>query len=237
MIDLGKYTDPYERKARLYPALLCLLPIMVATAIAFPSVFSTLSGLVALAASVGILHFLTHISRGLGKALEAGLYQDWNGIPSVVILRYRDTTIPTPAKRRYHAILSERTGIRGPTQAMEDAHPDQCDEIYRSWSDFLRGATRDTKKYSLLFKENINYGFRRNLFGLKQTCIICGIVALALILLPSLFSKNLTTSITAGAIVISVYIAVLSIIVNPTWVRAAAHAYAIQLIETINVTH
>ncbi|WP_460149234.1 hypothetical protein [Pseudomonas sp. H1_A03] len=35
----------------------------------------------------------------------------------------------------------------------------------------LRNATRDTKQFGLLYKDNISYGFRRNAFGLRCVAI------------------------------------------------------------------
>tara|TARA_R110000851_G_scaffold325125_1_gene492886 strand:+ start:3218 stop:3421 length:204 start_codon:yes stop_codon:yes gene_type:complete len=67
MIDLSKYLEPYERKARLYPALICMFPIMLGVAVSFKDVFTALSGLVALAVSVGMLQLLANLARDRGK--------------------------------------------------------------------------------------------------------------------------------------------------------------------------
>ena len=148
MIDLSKYTDPYERKARLYPALICLFPVMIGTAISYPKVFSTLSGLVALAASVGALQFLSHLARDRGKSLEPCLFAEWGGMPSVTLLRHRDASIPYPAKLKYHAVLSKASKVNAPSKKEEEAQPTKADDIYTTWSDFLRGKTRNTRKRS-----------------------------------------------------------------------------------------
>lgn len=41
-------------------------------------------------------------------------------------------------------------------------------ELYGSAGDELRRLTRDTKRFPLVFEGNIDYGFRRNLLGLKK---------------------------------------------------------------------
>lgn len=145
MIDWSKFTDPYERKARLYPALICLFPIMIGVSISYPKVFSTLSGFVALAAGVGLLQFLSHLARDRGKALEAGLYEKWGGMPSVKVFRHNDNRIPNPAKLKYHAVISKASKINAPSKEYELQQPIKADEIYLSWSDYLRGKTRDKK--------------------------------------------------------------------------------------------
>lgn len=235
MIDLSKITDPYERKARLYPALICLFPIMASISLSYPKVYTTLSGLVALAVSVGMLQLISHLARDRGKGLEQKLFETWGGMPSVAILRYRDTTIPKPAKIKYHTALANKSKIAAPAEADEIENPIKADDIYTSWSDFLRGKTRDTKKYSLVFKENINYGFRRNLLGIKWFCILSAIASLVIVLAPSISSQTLSEQQIAAAVFLIMYILVFFFVVSADWVRMVAIAYSKNLIEAINV--
>ena len=46
---------------------------------------------------------------------------------------------------------------------------------YDSAARWLRKATRDRRQFNLVFTENVSYGFRRNLFGVRW---IGGLVAL-----------------------------------------------------------
>jgi len=234
MIDLSKVLDPYERKARLYPSLICLFPLMIAVSISYPIVFSTLSGFVVLAAAIGILQFLAHLSRDRGKLLEPKLFREWGGIPSVNIFRFSDDTIPPPAKLKYHLALGKMSGISAPSRELELTDPKKADDIYLSWSDFLRGTTRDVLKYPLLFKENINYGFRRNLLGIKWFCIISGLISIIVLFSPYLQTKTISGSQISVAILITVYIVVFFAIVNKSWVKLVSTAYARQLIEAVN---
>lgn len=234
MINLSKYTDQYERKARLYPALLCIFPLMAAVSISYPAIFTKLSGLAALAVAIGLLQFISSLARDRGKAMEKDLFEKWGGIPSVVIMRYSDNSIPYPAKIKYHGILSKKSGIQAPTQDFEEKQPQQADDIYLSWSDFLRGKTRDTKKYSLVFKENINYGFRRNLLGLRWYCILSGVAGLIILNLPMLPEGNFTEIAFVISIMIFFYIALFVFVVNDLWVKIVAKEYGKQLLEAIN---
>lgn len=234
MIDLSKFTDPYERKARLYPALICLFPIMIGVSISYPKVFSTLSGFVALAAAVGLLQLLSHLARDRGKSLEEGLYKKWGGMPSVTIFRHRDNRIPSPAKLKYHAVLSKISKINAPSKEDELQQPTKADEIYLSWSDYLRGKTRDQKKYSLLFKENINYGFRRNVLGIKWFCVLSSVIAVAILFVPVFNGGEITKIIIATTSFCMLYLFVFLFVVKASWVRVVAEAYGKQLIEAIN---
>lgn len=234
MIVLSKFTDPYERKARLYPALICLFPIMIDVSISYPKVFSTLSGFVALGLAVGLLELLSNLARDRGKSLEAGLYKEWGGMPSVTIFRHSDNRIPSPAKLKYHEVLSEISKINAPSKEYELQQPTQADEIYLSWSDYLRGKTRDQKKYSLLFKENINYGFRRNVLGIKWLCVLSSFIAVAILFFPVCNGAEITNIIIAATLLCMLYLYVFLFVVKASWVKVVAEAYGKQLIEAIN---
>jgi len=231
MIDLSKYTDPYERKARIYPALLCLLPIAVAVSIKLPELYTSLSGLVALVVAFGGLHLLAQIARDGGKRLEQGLFDSWGGMPSVNIFRHRDGIIPTPEKKALHQLLSNKTKVEAPTFKLESEHPEDADEIYRSWSNYLRNHSRDTTKYSLLFKENINYGFRRNILGMKNIYGLFGVIALCVFFIPSLPSFEVNNTDFIMMIVISLYTLWFMFFVQTDWVKTPSDEYAKRLIE------
>ncbi len=234
MINFEKVTDPYERRARLYPALICLLPLIVSISLSFPSLFTTLSGLAVLVVSLGGLQLLTQLARDRGKRLEKSLFEEWGGMPSVAIFRFSDQNIPLPAKQRYHEIVSSETGIEAPTKELEMTSPKQADAIYLSWSDYLRGKTRDVRKYPMVFKENINYGFRRNLFGIKWFCVFSGFLSIIVIAIPISQSDAITETQIGIMIAIMLYILIFIIVVNKDWVRITAFAYAKQLVESIN---
>lgn len=239
MVDLLKITDTYERRARLYPALICSSPLLVSCYILFPEAYGKLSVLVTMLISVGLLQFISHLARDRGKRLEQGLHESWGGVPSVKFLRYDDLTFHRVVKAKYHKILYSKSDIAGPTEEEERTNPEEANAIYRSWSDYLRACTRDTKTYGLLFEENINYGFRRNLLGLKPFCLL--FVAIALIVTGwNVYSNYSKIQVELGveklAAIFSEIAFLLTVlfVVRPDWVRIPAEAYARRLIETLD---
>jgi hypothetical protein len=238
MIDLTKITDPYERNARIYPGLICLFPIIITVFTVNPKIFDLWSSLAALAISFGLLQFLAHVARDRGKQLESMLFEQWGGMPSVRLLRYSDRTIPKSAKERYHTLLSEQTGISPPSKELENDQPSKADDIYQSWSDYLRGKTRNSSKYPLVFKENVNYGFRRNLFGLRPVCLLVSIFCLAGIIVKGYqcyrTSETMDAPIVGTGVIIALYLATFIFSVNKDWVKLPANAYARQLLEALN---
>ena len=65
------------------------------------------------------------------------------------------------------AFLSSKIGQSVPTEQAEKDNPKVGDAFYERGGGWLRENTRDTKKFPVLFSENITYGYRRNLLGLK----------------------------------------------------------------------
>ena len=228
MIDISKYFNPYERKARVYPALLVILPLAIAISIKIPELYSSLTGFVALFAGFGGLHLLAQIGRDAGKKLEPKLYSLWGGIPSVTIFRYRDSTIPLPAKQSIHKKLALSTKTNCPTPEDEIKDPQVVDEIYRTWSDFLRNKARDTKEFNLLFKENINFGFRRNVLGLKPAYCLVGILSMLILGLPLDVTSEIELSV---MFLIALYTLFFVLLVNEAWVKVPGVEYAKRLVE------
>lgn len=236
MIDFSKITDTYERKARLYPALICLFPFMVSISVSYPKVYSALSGFVALIVAIGGMQLIAHLARDKGKRLEAKLYEEWGGMPSATMLRYKDKSIPAPAKIKYHNVLAKKTKIDAPTELYENDNPKQADEIYTAWSDFLRGMARNEKKYPLVFKENVNYGFRRNLFGIKWFCIFSALIAIGILIFPRNSHFVFSEIQIAVSLSLLVYMMIFIFVINANWVKTVANAYAKSLIEILNIS-
>ena len=171
---VAKVTDPYDRQARLYPALLCLLPLLVSVALLYAPNASALTGAVTIAVSCGGLFLLMNICREMGKRLEDKLYLDWGGKPTTQLLRHRDPTIDFVTKRRYHAFLATKINAAFPDAEQEKSDPSKADDAYQSGARWLLDHTRPDggKKFDLLFRDNVTYGFRRNALGAKPFGIL-----------------------------------------------------------------
>ena len=67
-----------------------------------------------------------------------------------------------------HKKLSELlNGTAIPTPQDEKRDPERADQVYDACVSCLIERTRDKTRFRLLFEENCNYGFRRNLWGMK----------------------------------------------------------------------
>lgn len=243
---VAKVTDPYERPARLYPALLALLPLLTLVMLLYGPKATALTGAVTVAVSCGGLYLTTNLCRELGKRLEEKLFLKWGGKPTTQMLRHRDSTIETPTKARYHSFLGGKINVTFPDKEQEAKNPQAADEIYQSGVRWLLNHTRpeDGKKFDLLFRENVAYGFRRNALGVKSIGLIVSIASLLWVLATEgvLFSpghrfidltalSRMTEPATASLIVSAVMVVVWTLFFTKASARTAAFTYAETLLR------
>src|SRR6266853_6620252 len=98
--------DSYERKGRLYPALILVAPIVTTGAAIFSVKMSALESVAAVDVACGGAFLLSQLARDAGKKSEEGLFKEWGGSPSVAVFRHRDQTLDPITKARYHTRLA-----------------------------------------------------------------------------------------------------------------------------------
>jgi hypothetical protein len=242
MTDFNKlieqFLDPYARQARLAPALVVTVPVVLLVMVWFPASWSVWGALVSVACSCGLMFPLSQIARDRGKQKEPALYAGWGGKPSVALLRHRDRRIDPQTKARYCAFLkSKLPQLVLPTEEEENADQDRADAAYESVTAWLLTQTRDTKVFNLLFRENISYGFRRNLWGLKPIGVAATLFAAAASTLVIGHTYRATqTSVSPEIIIVTTIVWLLFVIwialITRTWVRIPADAYGRQLLTS-----
>lgn len=175
---LGYVVDAYDRQARLYPALLCLLPVVAVAVGVYGAAFSVNKGLVTLVASFGGIYFLISLARDSGKRLEPGLFTKWGGKPTTQALRHRDRTIDAVTKKSYHEFLGKHLDVKFPSADEESRDPEGADNMYEAGVRWLLEKTRDKGKFPFVFNENVSYGFRRNCLGLRPLGMIGSLIGI-----------------------------------------------------------
>ncbi len=252
---IEKNFDDYNRKARLAPALLVSLPIALTVIAFFPDNVWSWGGVVSLLAWFGILKLLAQLSRNMGKAKEEDLYTAWKGKPTTYLLRHRTTRNKVNLARQ-HRKLYELTGQPVPNESEELANPDLADQIYDTCAQFLISKTRDHSKFFLVYEENCNYGFRRNLLGMKSLGILTSFIGIVFIGaqciskigLFNIFETWETGSLTqAGTnlqfsncpplsitcLLVNLFLLITWLLwINSGWVKIVADAYAVKLLES-----
>lgn len=232
-----KAFDAYSLKARYYPTVIVIAPLCLMILSVASGKWDLLKSIgVAAVSTLGLAFVMDQVGRDQGKRKEASLFHVWGGKPTTCILRHRDPFLDRTTRERYHNKLARLVeGIKMPTVEQEAEDPNAADWIYDSCTAFLRAQTRDAKEFPLVFQENTNYGFRRNLWGMKPAGIVISVLgALACSVLATwrFFTNNEEWLMAAICGVVCIVLLVLWVCrFTPSWVKTTADEYARQLIS------
>jgi hypothetical protein len=195
---------------------------------------------------------LGQIGRDRGRRKQGELFEEWGGPLTTQKLRFRDNTNRELLNRRRQKLESL---MQQPFPSEEDEinNPSTADQHYESAVAYLLEATRDHKRFPLVLEENINYGFRRNLWGMKPYGM--AVATLAALAVWGLFLSDLFVGgegmvwyerlfVTPepdlvirllGAVINTSILASWIFVIKPQWVRTAADAYAQRLVGAIDI--
>lgn len=219
--------DRYERRAHLAPALVTAIP---GVALLFTGGLSaaTTGGPVAIVLGAAVI-VVCGVVRDRGKALEPELWESWGGPPTTRLLRWRDAD-DVDELAALHAQVQVIAGLELPTAACEAQDPQAADRRYVRAVKSLRSLTSKDDEFPLLKTENANYGWRRNLFGLRPLGLkISRLVLVASVILGVVGEQPRYIVPAAVAIIVALGWHRL----DGNWVRQAADRYADQLFATV----
>ena len=188
--------DRYILGARVAPVIIVALSLFLAVSAWIPFrewPIKLLGG----SAVLGVGAFaLAQVARDAGKAIEGPLWASWGGPPTMQMLRHRDQTIEAGSKALLHRkLISLEIVERLPTPSDETADPATADAQYRTCADWLRRKALEMKAkppFDIVHSENIAYGFRRNLLGIR----LYGLVVLAASVTTTIIAFFSTESLT-----------------------------------------
>ena len=231
-----KFFDSYTLRARVLPAVLFLLPIAVFLIAWVPVQYDHATLALLLLLIVVLLVPLSQLVRSQGKKVQDKLYDEWGGMPTTVLLRHHDETLDSHTKDRYRSILAEKvSNATMPSAEVEQIRPAFANSQYATAADWLRSNTRNASAFPLVYAENVNYGYRRNLYGIRVPSLI---VSGAFVLLNAGFLYVSTTNpvvsidlfkILSGFISVILFLFWLSSVTRE-WVKETAFEYAMQLL-------
>jgi hypothetical protein len=228
--------DSYTRRARIYPALLAALPGLALAAAMVSWKDIGLSHLIATTAAGVLLYAFGDLARRLGKRHEDAIYREIGGKPSTVMLRHSDTTFDEATKTSWLNFLASKTGGTPPTASEEKVNPTTADAHYERCCNWLRENTRDHKKFNLIFEENVAYGFRRNLYGLKRLGLALNVLVVLISAIwiwnswPVEYDYGVTTRLSYVIIIALTHALFFIFAVTKAGVIEAANQYARQLL-------
>jgi len=234
-MNISKIFDAYSLRARLFPAIIATAPALAALVLLISWKSFELSNVIAIVAILVLFFAIADFARSRGRAIELRLYSELGGKPSITMFRRNDSTIDDGLKERYRVFLASKLGVAIPSAEVECTNQAAADAFYEQCGVWLRQSTRDTKTFPLLFNENVTYGFRRNLLGVKWLALALNlmVVAICLVLL-SRDGWGMDTELGKRAIVVVVisvaHASYMLFAVSRNAVLDAARAYARELI-------
>ena len=231
--------DFYTIQARLMPAYVTLLPLAIGLQTWLPegAILERLGAVLIAPTLFTVL--LAHLGRDRGFKLQNQLWSDWGGAPTTQLLRHRNPELNSVRRRLYHRQIKRLLpDLHMPSPDEEIADPEAADQNYEAATRMLITMTRDRNKFPLVYKENVNYGFRRNLWGLRPYGLILTIIGLLICLVRISMSKHSMTALEPNfdsylaSIVCLMMVGIWGLWINTSWVRIPAEAYANRLLET-----
>lgn len=174
------WLDAYERRARLAPGLLALLPVAIAVTVLGLREAPIVSSCVGLISVTGGPLLLATYVRVAGLRAQDRLWDQWGGPPTRLALQTR-TSSQNPVRRDlWRDAVSAATRVRLLTAEAELTDPTAADNTIDAAIARLRGMTRG-KEYGMVLAENMNYGFQRNLYALRHVGRVLAVAVLALL--------------------------------------------------------
>ena len=158
-------SDPYSRRARLYPGLIVTLPISILTVVLITSRPTWWSAAVVVIGASGAAYFGSQLVRSAGRGKQSALWASWGGAPTTQLLRFRGAQNRVAVQRRHDQLRRVFPDLVISDEAAESADPRSADEHYETAIQALIERTRDSRRFDRVFDENCQYGFRRNLWG------------------------------------------------------------------------
>jgi hypothetical protein len=209
-----------------------MLPAIALVAGSIFAVETTARLVALLVGAAGIV--LCALVRDAGTRVQARLWQEWGGSPTLRRLRFRDSESPDRVAR-LHERLEFVLGLHLPTADEEIADPDAANARYNEAVADLRQLTRTGDAFKVLAAENADYGFRRNLFGLRPFGLavagISGLTALLLLVLSTGPLEQRALRWGPAALIALGCLVLHGWIVTSSWVRLAGERYADRLFE------
>jgi len=231
--------DRYDRNARIGPALFAILPVGALFAVWTPDHAKAAGAFSAVVLSCGAAYLLKGIARSSGAKAEERLLRRLGGWPSTLAMRRGGPLLDDVTRTEYRRKFKLHGQVM-PSDREEATDPVRADALYGRAVGWLLSQTRrpDHPSDKLLLEENIEYGFRKNIVGLKLhaifiliTCMLVNILELLLMYNPS------NDKLVSAVILTSFYLACFALwifVLNDRFVEESSWKYAKRLLSSLD---
>lgn len=162
--------DKYTLKARIYPAIIVMVPMLVLYNLAFDEQLRKFTDnilSVKLVGSIGLsavlMYFLAQANRVISKfVFEKALFRNERHFPTTSFLLYSDGELSKAYKEKIRAKIEADFSMTLPDRAAEEEDSEGTRKMLADAVGLVRSKVGSPK---LLLQHNIEYGFVRNLIG------------------------------------------------------------------------
>ena len=173
--------DRYNRQARVFPVYIMIAPVILVLAAVLPEGLNLQLGAAAAIFFVPLAFLCAQVGADFGKRLEKPLWTKWDGPPTTRFLRHSNTEFNAVTREQLHRKLRS-LGLNVPSVDCQQRNPQAVDAYWEACTEELIKRTRNHKQFPRVFQGLTEYGFRRNLLGLKPFGLPLCIVALLICL-------------------------------------------------------
>ena len=166
--------DDYDRYARLLPVVTVASPIAVGVTVVTGFDVNAWLMLIPTPVIAGLCILFASMAANSGVRTQKRLWQDWDGPPTTRYLRRRNGEYNEHTKSRLHEHMIS-LGFTVPTLEAEKVDPDAADDRYEAYVMELKSMTRDRHKFPLVRTYLKQYGFSRNLYGIRRTGVVIAV--------------------------------------------------------------
>lgn len=182
MDNLFKIYDPYTLRVRISVGIIVMAPLILSIYLLIPGTRDISFTVILIIIAFGMCNFMISLSRHLGRK---ALKKCFTGLlPAQQMLLPSDNSLDSITKKRYHRFLSSKVKNLTFTKDAETLNASCLSAV--NW---LIAQTRDSNKFPLIKEETINFGFVKNLYGLKTIGIVISLF-ITVIEGAALFVKN-----------------------------------------------
>ena len=200
------FKDPYFYRARLFPALLTSIPLLIFVnkiiaikyAGALENILDILPIITHLGLSAAIIFLLVQINRLVAKEIfQRWFFKDELHMPTTNHLLWNDTHYPFSIKDKIHNKINSKFQIDLATSTEEQQDETNARKLIIAAVSQIKNLLRSNE---MLYQHNIEYGFWRNLVGGSLVAIL-----FSLVIVLYGYQNKLVDQTTIGTICLIVY--------------------------------
>lgn len=174
------FLDSYEWRARITPAFIVTLPVVI-TFVVLQSLLANTSALLLQLVSnglvlLGLIYIASFVVRYYGQKIEVKMWKSWDGPPSTRFLRWRDATFGSDIKQKLHKTTKEFCSFDLKTREAELENPEIADEKIRQAFTQVKNIVRINDPQGVWLIHNAEYGLHRNLYGSRFIWLILSVL-------------------------------------------------------------